>query len=206
MQAIKTIFLDWNGTICNNVFWEQLNNSTTKEIFDKITKCLFIKHNHLINSWMKNILSMNDIIDIVSRETNIDKYFLKEQLIISSLGMNYVDLNIPNIIKLIQIKGIKVVLASDNMDVFRHTITNLKMDLLFDDLLLSNEIGFLKSELNDNKSLFFENYINKNNLKYNECILIDDSKELTNLCKQIGMNNIQIDNCVNTINELRKFI
>lgn len=155
MQAIKTIFLDWNGTICNNVFWEQLNNSTTKEIFDKITKCLFIKHNHLINSWMKNILSMNDIIDIVSRETNIDKYFLKEQLIISSLGMNYVDLNIPNIIKLIQIKGIKVVLASDNMDVFKYTITNLKMDLLFDDLLLSNEIGFLKSELNDSKSLFF---------------------------------------------------
>lgn len=206
MQAIKTIFLDWNGTICNNVFWEQLNNSTTKEIFDKITKCLFIKHNHLINSWMKNILSMNDIIDIVSRETNIDKYFLKEQLIISSLGMNYVDLNIPNIIKLIQIKGIKVVLASDNMDVFKYTITNLKMDLLFDDLLLSNEIGFLKSDLNDSKSLFFENYINKNNLKYNECILIDDSKELTNLCKQIGMNNIQIDNCVNIINELRKCI
>lgn len=53
---------------------------------------------------------------------------------------------------------------------------------------------------------FFEHYINKNNLKYNECILIDDSKELTNLCKQIGMNNIQIDNCVNIINELRKCI
>ena len=38
MQNIKTIFLDWNGTICNNVFGEQLNNSTTKDIFEKIIK------------------------------------------------------------------------------------------------------------------------------------------------------------------------
>ena len=146
MESIKTIFLDWNGTICNNVFWQQLDNNSTKEIFEKIKKCLFIDNGNLIDPWMKNQLSMNDIINIISNETKINKQFLKEQLIFSSENMNFVNPEIPNIIKLIQEKGIKVVLASDNMDVFRYTISKLKLDLLFDDLLLSNEIGFLKTE------------------------------------------------------------
>lgn len=206
MNNIKTIFLDWNGTICNNVFWEQLNSENTKELFDKITKSLFVNNGRLINPWMKNEINMNDIINIVCDETKINKRFLKEQLIYSSINMNFINLEIPNIIKLIQEKGIKVVLASDNMDIFRYTITNLKLDLLFDDILLSNEIGFLKTEWNGNNSLFFENYIKRKELNANECILIDDSKDLINMCQDIGMQNIKINDCKNTINELKRFI
>lgn len=92
------------------------------------------------------------------------------------------------------------------MDIFRYTITNLKLDLLFDDILLSNEIGFLKTEWNGNNSLFFENYIKRKELNANECILIDDSKDLINMCQDIGMQNIKINDCKNTINELKRFI
>ena len=205
MQNIKTIFLDWNGTICNNVFWEQLDNGTTKDIFEKITKSLFVNNCDFIEPWMKNKLNFNDIIDVIHKETGFDKTFLKEQLIISSINMNYIDPEIPSVIKAIQNKGIKVVLASDNMDIFRYTITNLKMDLLFDDLLLSNEIGFVKSELKNNKSLFFDNYINKHHLTYDNCVLIDDSQEIANTCKSIGMNNIKINDCKKTIEKLRRF-
>ena len=49
MNSIKKIFLDWNGTICNDVFWQQLDNSGTKEIFEKIKKCLFIDNGNLID-------------------------------------------------------------------------------------------------------------------------------------------------------------
>ena len=203
MNSIKTIFLDWNGTICNNVFWQQLDNSSTKEIFEKIKKCLFIDNGNLIDPWMKNQLSMNDIIDIISNETKINKQFLKEQLIFSSENMNFINPEIPNIIKLIQEKGIKVVLASDNMDVFRYTISKLKLDLLFDDLLLSNEIGFLKTEWTGNTSLFFKNYIKRKNLNLSECILIDDAKNLIDICHDIGMQNLKIDNCHETINKLK---
>lgn len=101
MNNIKTIFLDWNGTICNNVFWEQLNSENTKELFDKITKSLFVNNGRLINPWMKNEINMNDIINIVCDETKINKRFLKEQLIYSSINMNFINLEIPNIIKLI---------------------------------------------------------------------------------------------------------
>ncbi len=206
MDSIKTIFLDWNGTICNNVFWQQLNNNSTKEIFEKIKKCLFIDSRNLIDPWMKNQLSMNDIINTIYNETKINKQFLKEQLIFSSENMNFVNPEIPNIIKSIQEKGIKIVLASDNMDVFRYTISKLKLDLLFDDLLLSNEIGFLKTEWTGNTSLFFKNYIKRKNLNPNECILIDDSKKLTDMCHDIGMQNLKIDNCHETINKLKIFL
>lgn len=206
MQNIKVIFLDWNKTICNNVFWQQLNNETTKEIFDKITNCLFVNNCSLINPWMKNEFSEIDIIEVIHKETGIDKRFLLEQLMLSSLNMNYINLEIPDVIRNIQKQGIKVVLASDNMDCFKYTITNLKLDLLFDDMILSNEIGFLKNEIKDNKSLFFDNYINKHNLKYSDCVLIDDSKELQLMCKNIGMNNIKVEDCNDTINILKSFI
>ena len=206
MDSIKTIFLDWNGTICNNVFWQQLDNDSTKEIFEKIKKCLFIDNGNLIDPWMKNQLSMNDIINTISNKTKINKQFLKEQLIFSSENMNFINPEIPNIIKLIQEKGIKVVLASDNMDVFRYTISKLKLDLLFDDLLLSNEIGFLKTEWTGNTSLFFKNYIKRKHLNLSECILIDDAKNLTDMCHDIGMQNLKIDNCYETINKLKIFL
>ena len=206
MNSIKTIFLDWNGTICNNVFWQQLDNDSTKEIFEKIKKCLFIDNGNLIDPWMKNQLSMNDIIDTISNETKINKQFLKEQLIFSSENMNFINPEIPNIIKLIREKGIKVVLASDNMDVFRYTISKLKLDLLFDDLLLSNEIGFLKTEWTGNTSLFFKNYIKRKNLNPNECTLIDDSKNLTDMCRDIGMQNLKINDCHETIDKLKIFL
>ncbi len=206
MQNIKVIFLDWNGTICNNVFWEQLNNDTTKNIFNKITKSLFINNCNLIKPWMKNELSFNDIISTICEETYFNKNFLKEQLLISSINMNYINLEIPNIIKTIQNKGIKVVLASDNMDIFRYTITNLKLDLLFDDLLLSNEIGYLKSEYNiENKSLFFNRYLEKQGISYNNCVLIDDSEEIADTCKKIGINNIKINNINDIKNILMEF-
>lgn len=206
MDSIKTIFLDWNGTICNNVFWQQLDNNSTKEIFEKIKKYLFIDNRNLIDPWMKNQLSMNDIINIISNETKINKQFLKEQLIFSSENMNFVNPEIPNIIKSIQEKNIKVILASDNMDVFRYTISKLKLDLLFDDLLLSNEIGFLKTEWTGNTSLFFKNYIKRKNLNLSECILIDDAKNLIDICHDIGMQNLKIDNCHETINKLKIFL
>lgn len=206
MDSIKTIFLDWNGTICNNVFWQQLDNDSTKEIFEKIKKSLFIDNGNLIDPWMKNQLSMNDIVDTIYNETKINKQFLKEQLIFSSENMNFVNPEIPNIIKLIQEKGIKVVLASDNMDVFRYTISKLKLDLLFDDLLLSNEIGFLKTEWTGNTSLFFKNYIKRKNLNINKCILIDDAKNLIDMCHDIRMQNLKIDNCHETINKLKIFL
>lgn len=206
MDSIKTIFLDWNGTICNNVFWQQLDNNSTKEIFEKIKKCLFIDNGNLIDPWMKNQLSMNDIVDTIYNETKINKQFLKEQLIFSSENMNFVNPEIPNIIKSIQEKDIKVILASDNMDVFRYTISKLKLDLLFDDLLLSNEIGFLKTEWTGNASLFFKNYIKRKNLNLSECILIDDAKNLIDMCHDIGMQNLKIDNCHEIINKLKIFL
>lgn len=179
---------------------------TAQKKFLKKLKNLFINNGNLIDPWMKNQLSMNDIINTIFNETKINKQFLKEQLIFSSENMNFINPEIPNIIKLIQEKGIKVVLASDNMDVFRYTISKLKLDLLFDDLLLSNEIGFLKTEWTGNTSLFFKNYIKRKNLNLSKCILIDDSKNLTDMCHDIGMQNLKIDNCHKTINKLKIFL
>lgn len=47
----------------------------------------------------------------------------------------------------------------------------------------------------------------KNNLKYNKCVLIDDSKSLVDMYKKVGMNNIKINDCEKEIRDvLLKFI
>lgn len=150
-------------------------------------------------------LDCNDVIDKISLGTNLEKNFIKETLIQSSKNMRFVDDSIPNLIKKIQQNNIKVVLASDNMDVFNFTIENLKLNFLFDDMLLSNNLKVVKKFINNNGNLpFFESFLQKNNLKYSDCVLIDDSKNLVKVCEIVGMNNICVENCENQIVDILK--
>lgn len=206
MDNIKTIFLDWDGTLSNNVFWESLRQPKTKYMFDKINYSLLETNKNLLDLWMRNKLDFNDIIDVVHKDTKIKKTILKNELILSSKNGCFVDNKIPSIIKQIQNNGINVILSSDNMDVFDFTISSLKLNKLFDDILVSYRLGFLKKDICDKKLLFFEDYIKTNNLAYNECVLIDNSKNLSKICKKVGMNNILVKNINDITNILKQFI
>ena len=117
--------------------------------------------------------------------------------------MNFVIPDLIDIIKKIQENNIKVVLSSENMDVFSYVIDNLNLKNIFDDILLSNVLKHSKKEVDiNNHALFFHDYITKNNLKYEECVLIDDSKSLIDMCKKVGMNNIKINDCEKEIKNI----
>lgn len=111
MQNIKTIFLDWHGTICKNVFWEHLK-SENKNLFDTINKILFVDNQNLIDEWMLNKADIDDILDLLYKKTDISKEYLMSELIYSLKQMNFVIPNFANIIKQIQENDIKVVLVS----------------------------------------------------------------------------------------------
>ncbi len=207
MENIKIIFLDWHKTICTDVFWQHLNKGDTKEYFDKIRKNLFIENMLLPYKWVLGFVDTNYVVNKIHEDTKINKDFLIDNLIESSNNMNFVDLEIPNIIKKIRKNNIKVVLSSANMDIFNYTIKSLKLNELFDDLLLSNNLMCSKNDIDcDNKSLFFDDYIKNNNYDYKDCVLIDDSKSLVDVCNILGMNNIRIKNCKEEIkNTLNNF-
>lgn len=205
-QGLKTIFLDWHGTICEDLFWGQLNNSKTKNIFDSIINCIFVKNRYLLGSWMKGELNTQAIIAKINSETGIDKKYLERELAISVRNMKFVHPEIPKIIGLIRNKNIKVVLASDNMDIFQYAINKLRLNLLFDELLLSNKIGYEKKETDkQGNSLFFNRYLKNNCLEHKNCILIDDSKSTIDfMSSSFGMPTVHIKDSHDTIHELLK--
>ena len=207
MQNIKAIFLDWNGTISKDYFWKSLKTKNN-ELFEKINKILFVDNSYIINEWMLGNVKIDDILNLLSKETKANQEYLMEELVFGLKQMDFVIHDLKDIIKKIQKNDIKVVLSSDNMDIFSYVIDNLNLKNIFDDILLSNILKHLKNDVDgNNHALFFHDYIIKNNLKYEECVLIDDSKSLVDMCKKVGMNNIKINDCEKEIKDvLLKFI
>ena len=202
MEKIEVIFLDWYKTVSRDLFFENLNRGDTVGLFESIQKSIFADGDFSLK-WMRGEIELNDVVERVGKDIGLATDFLMEAFKNATLGIGFVNLEIPDLIRKIRKTGIKVVLASDNMDVFDYVIGNLSLEGLYDDMLLSNRLGAVKGDLNENNdSLFFGDYVKNNNLKYENCVLIDDNKQLVETCKILGMNNIRIEDCKNTINDV----
>lgn len=91
--------------------------------------------------------------------------------------MNFVSEEIVHLIRKVRTTGIRCVIATDNMDTFReYTIPRMNLDALFDDFLISCELGVLKFETDKIRKRipFFDNYLTENNLRYSDVLLFDD--------------------------------
>jgi FMN phosphatase YigB (HAD superfamily) len=74
-------------------------------------------------------------------------------------------------------RGIRVVLATDNMDAFRRwTIPALQLDTVFDVVLTSDACGALKTDLVDGLSPFFSPWLADCGIAPSEAMLIDDTR------------------------------
>lgn len=205
---IKVIFVDWYKTISFGNFWNHLCNDGRKSLYNNINKFLYVEADkELLRDWMRGRISYDLILDRVSEDIGESKDFLKEELIKSCETLDVCSKSL-DLIQKIREGGTKVVLASDNMDIFRkYTVPALKLEQYFDDLLLSNELGCLKSDLyadadnveikKEKSSPFFGDYVNKNGFGYSQTVLIDDSK-CNSINENYGMNYLRVDEADNS--------
>ncbi|MFA5210970.1 MAG: hypothetical protein WC414_00510 [Patescibacteria group bacterium] len=185
----KVIFIDWYKTLSNSLFWD---NSI---YFSSFREFLFINNRPLLDSWMRGEYTYLDIAKILSEKFSISFTDILSDLEYSSKNMKFVSEDIPILLNKIRNKGIKVVLASDNMDTFRKfTMPAMNLEKMFDDFLLSPEIKALKKDIKDDSLVFFAKYFEKNNLLYNEAILIDDNDEHAEIYLQKGFKIEKINN------------
>lgn len=92
-------------------------------------------------------------------------------------------------------KDLKIVVATDNMPVFKDfTVKSLNLSNYFDDFLISSEIGSLKNDTINGEMTFFSEYMKSGNLSYEECTLIDDSITTIELVRNFGMTGIHVKN------------
>lgn len=207
---IKIVFVDWYKTLSFSNFWNHFYYDGRKSIYDKINQSLYVKPGiDLINNWMRGDLDYNYILNKVSKDIGESRDFLKEELVRSCKNLDVCKESL-NLIQKIREKGIKVVLASDNMDIFRkYTVPALKLEQYFDDFLLSNELGCLKGDsyevlsnkgalgIDNGGSPFFGNFLQNTGVKYNQTVLIDDSLP-NSVNEKYGINYLRVGNVENS--------
>jgi len=202
---IDAMFIDWNGTLSNSVFWEHLKKSDN-ETFTQIRNQLFNESCETVNLWMMGKKNYEDIVDEISFTTGINASFILDELAISCRNIKLISDEIISLVASIRGRGIKVVIATDNMDVFdKYTVPALGLNNIFDDILNSYNLGAFKSEEDaDGNLLFFNNWLNKNGIKIENTVLIDDSIKSKNFFENKGMRFMPINNEYSVIDYLKE--
>jgi len=189
----KAVFVDWNGTLCPTNFWSHLEKSekqSDRDLFKLWADAMFINQKDKIVPWMKGKYTSEDILFLVSKETNTNFKTTLKEFIIGCERMEYSSPNIPDLIKSLRDKSVIVAIATNNMDAFtRWTVPYMKLDTLFNEILNSFYLKAMKHDLNKNgQSLFFRDFFNKYNIEPANCIFIDDGEDKMGAISNFGIN------------------
>jgi FMN phosphatase YigB (HAD superfamily) len=193
-RRYHTVFIDWDGTLSNSRFWQHWQSHPHYQLhYQTIQQKIFQNHPGIISKWLYGLLTAEEFVEIVAKETTLKSDILLKALIQSSQTMQLIDHRIPAAIQRLRQTGTKVVIATDNMDTFnRWTMPALKLHSLVDEFLNSHMLHVLKRDLEpDGTSKFFSAYLKQHAATAQTCLLIDDSPANQIVAKS-GLNFIQI--------------
>jgi FMN phosphatase YigB (HAD superfamily) len=194
MEKLRTVFLDWNGTLSVSRFWGHLQepDHELSHVFPRIEATLFKPKSSLWyvhEPWMRAQMNSEDVVELLAKEIKLEPEKVLQELILSCQNMQFVSDQVPALVNKIRGKGLIVVIATDNMDSFnRWTVPAMGLDEIFDDILVSYDLRGLKGDLDQNgRSLFFNEYLKRHQLLPGESILIDDSKSNSEVAERLGI-------------------
>lgn len=186
-QKLKVLFVDWHKTLCSLPLFHELQDGN-EELFDKLDRRLFEDMPiALFIEWMRGKFTKSDVVNLLAGE-DLSIEFVHRILKSSCEKMFFDREEFWPLIAKVRKGGRKVVIATDNIDTFcEYTVPALRLDQYFDDIICSFNIKCLKKDVKNGKMLFFEDYLQKNSVGYDEAILLDDSIETVNACHKCGM-------------------
>ena len=192
------LFIDWYKTLSASVFWEPFKDDDHPyhRLYEPIQKVLFRESFDVLNNWMRGYLTSEDVVEQVCKEFHFEPEMMLKELILSCQNMRLMSENTLHLITEIRSRGVKVIIATDNMDTFqRWTVPSLSLDAYFDDILSSSELGALKSDTDEQgRSLFFTPYLKSNEIGAGESLLLDDSDErLGQIIRRTGIDYERVE-------------
>lgn len=189
-MAIKLICSDCNGVL-NNVdgdysksgFYSTIANEN-EELYRAINEFLFRGGSkHLGRAWMAGEISYTDLNTILSLKFNCEYSYLNSKLEESArlLELNW---DLIKIYQRFRKNNIKVVITSDNMDIFsRQTVPHNKLNDYFDEIYNSSDLKHLKEE---NEFELYRKLANKYGLNTKEVLIVDDGQRLIRKARKLG--------------------
>lgn len=187
LNRLKVVFVDWHKTLCSCSFFHHLEKKDAA-LYEKLDHRLFeeMPVEDFIE-WMRGNIFKDEI---VKRLAGNDLP-CSEIAALLKQGCETMSLDRKDYlkwIKKIRKKGKKAVIATDNVDTFDdYTVPALRLNRYFDDILSSFRLKRLKKDAEGKKLLFFDDFLKKNGIKYEEAMLIDDDEKTIRLCRRCGM-------------------
>ena len=177
---IKVIAFDYDGVI----------KIREGDIFSEICDYLKIKKedwvreyflvNHLINTGQKSVAEV--ISSLVLKFTdNKEKNVYILELVKNHKSTYHLNNEVIKIIEILKEKEYKIALISNNSEVLRQRLTEDGIDNLFDQIIISAEVGYQKPQPE-----IFEVLFNKLEVEPNEVIFIDDTLRCLEGSDEIG--------------------
>lgn len=210
VMKYKTIFIDWHGTLSDSRFWERWAKDPTKQKLHRLVRhALFESEEGLliVRDWMRGLRSVDDVVRYLHDVTGITISDLKDELRYTSENMVFINPEVVHRIEALRAKGVKVLIASDNMDTFRlWTIPALGLEDMFDGILTSDTQGALKSEMGPQGfNQFFSPYLHEHNLQPGEAVLIDDTESLQSV-ESLGIDFLHVSAVASLLNHLDRLL
>lgn len=191
-SKLKIVFVDWYKTLSSSKFF--VNKKDPQPELCKICRHrTFVENEPLLVPWKSGKIFKQDILNAISR--NRKEYDAFYSLLKASCeNMEFdSDAFLPKIERL-RSKGVKVVVATDNFDVFcDYSVPSLRLHELFDDVVSSHQVGYVKSDVRNGRLKFFEDTLKKYRLGYENAVMLDDQLEVVNACNQNGLSAMRIE-------------
>ncbi len=189
---MRTLFIDFDGTICIDRFWRSLPENE----YNKIHQLLFQNENEIVYKWMRGELSSEQVNQEVANKMLLDYSHLWDAFVHDCKTMR-----VPHVI-LDTVQALRsifhVVLITGNMDCFtRFTQPSLELDKYFDVIVNSFDEEKLKTD-NDGESF----------IKYckgdiHDAILVEDSSKTLEVFRLLGGTAYQTDSLDQTLEILK---
>lgn len=191
-SKLKIVFVDWYKTLSSSKFF--VNKKDPQPELCKICRHrTFVENEPLLVPWKSGKIFKQDILNAISR--NRKEYDAFYSLLKASCeNMEFdSDAFLPKIERL-RSKGVKVVVATDNFDVFcDYSVPSLRLHELFDDVVSSHQVGYVKSDVRNGRLKFFEDTLKEYRLGYENAVMLDDQLEVVNACNQNGLSAMRIE-------------
>lgn len=191
----KILLIDWYNTLCNSEYFHFEN----PEVTDLFSKRLFQDNRSLVVDWLRGNKTESDIIKRIS-DKNTPPQMIKKAIDKGCDLVDFYDNEVIDKINILKNSGYKVILATNMMDTFMlKIVSKLNLRLIFDEILVSNEIGALKTDVdNTGELLFFKSLLGKDNLSYKDLVIVDDDINLIKLLRNKGCTTYHVCNISQT--------
>ncbi|HTE58051.1 MAG TPA: hypothetical protein VK694_04870 [Verrucomicrobiae bacterium] len=174
-----TLFIDWDGTLSQSRLWGHWKDDPKRaDDYQSIQECVFQSSDpdDTFQRWMLGKLTTEQALAVAAAKTGIDYAQLLEHMRHSCQNMSFIDERLPHLLRAVQERGVRIVIATDNMDCFtRWTVPALRVNTFSDDILSSHLVGAFKRETaTDGSSLFFGDYLRRHTMQPGQVALLDD--------------------------------